>query len=1102
MSRRPTPLFACLCAAGVLGSCTDRPSPVGPALDVELELSFDIADAWTDLFDPEDVSLVRAVAVASTTGDTVGSRQADFDPGVDVWSLTLDARFPDGAASDIIAYVELVGGAAVEWSGRSDPTSVAVTPASVGVTLHRGPVANLSVTDVVITDAPETLEEGTSARLGAEVTGTDPAALDDVAVHWWSNDTGVATVGHDGLVTGVLPGSVSILAVAGPAGDTAVIEVEVVPAEVLLDPPTAVLRSVAERLEVEAAVVDARGDTIDGFELLWASTDSAVVEPLAPGVFEATGPGSAEVLARVAGVEGVEGRTAVEVDQEVASVAVTPADSVALGPGTTVQFQAEAMDANGYPVVGAAYAWSSSDETVASIDATGLVSTAGQGVTTIRAEADGVSGVTELTVLTTPGFSRVWVGGDPAGDRDWGNQENWLPRLVPTVTDTVLVEASAVNQPRLPADWSVAGIVVEDGAFVDLDGFTLTVTEDLDAGSTIRGPGAVRMIGSEATIQGAVPALVVNGSLRVVDSLTVTGDLTVSGTGSGLDVGGHQASVSGAMRVQQGATLTMTDPDATVDVDGDAVFDGASTLGLLTDGALRVGGNFTAWTSEPESYAPTGGHRTVLDGDVVQTVYLHFNGPGEARFQELEVANPGGVSLRSTVRVTDDVILTTGTLEGAQTVVIGGDLREAVGGNQYRVLNTTFTGSPALPPSIQTNATFTGAHALTADLEILGSVGVSGAGASIDVAGFRLNVTGDLGVRDAATVVMQDATAVLDVAGEAYFDGGSTLGLLSAGELRVGGSFTAWTSDPLGFAPTGSHRTVLDGDAAQAVYLHYSGEGESRFQDLEVDNPEGATLHNTTRVTGDLILTRGELSGSQTMFIGGDLNEVVGANQYRVLHTTLTGTPALPASLQTNARFTGAAALQQGLEVIGDVMVDGPGANLDVGANALTVSGALRISNGGTLTMQDPTSLVDVEGDAEFDGGSTLGRLTDGELRLAGNLTAWTSDPENFAPTGSHLTTLDGSTEQTVYLYHGGAAQARFQDVEIAGTAEVSFVGTVRVTGALTVQTGLTVGVGHTTLVGGTFTLEVPATLTNEGSVQANACVIDGTVIGNDPVCS
>jgi len=79
--------------------------------------------------------------------------------------------------------------------------------------------------------------------------------------------------------------------------------------------------------------------------------------------------------------------------------------------------------------------------------------------------------------------------------------------------------------------------------------------------------------------------------------------------------------------------------------------------------------------------------------------------------------------------------------------------------------------------------------------------------------------------------------------------------------------------------------------------------------------------------------------------------------------------------------------------------------------------------------------------EAEFNGGSTLGLLTAGELRLAGNFTAWTSDPENFAPTGDHLTTLDGTAAQTVYLYHSGSSQARFEDLVVSNPAGATFLG-------------------------------------------------------------
>lgn len=1084
----------------LLSSCRDGSTPIAPEFDVRLDVSIAVAPAWTDLFASSEVDGLRALAVSTAGQDVLGVLETEWGSGGLSGSTALDVTVRDGGPFGVTVVVELLDGGEVVWSGRSEPTEVTATPFPVSLTLYRGPQANLSVSGLEIGAAPSVLDEGASTRLAAEVATDDPATRSDVRVFWVSRDPDVAVVDAEGLVTAMAPGTASILAVAGAVGDTATLSVEAVPTDVILDPPSARLTSLLEQLTLEAAVVDARGDTLTGHALVWESTDSAVLVPLGGGVYEAAGPGEAEAVATLAEAPDVAGRAPVEVAQVISSVTVAPADTVVVGPGSMVRFEAEAVDANGSFIPGLAFMWSSSDPTVATIDGSGIVTTTGQGVTSIEASTGGTSASTDLTVLTTAGYSAVWVGSDPGGGRDWSNQNNWLPRRVPTVDDTVLVAADAAEQPRLTSDRSVAALVVEEGASVDLDGFVLTLAQDLDAGGGLVGPGRVRMIGAGASIRGALPDLMVHGTVEAGGPVVVTGDLVVEGPGTGLDLGAHEVAVTGALRVRDGATLTMQEPSGVLDVDGEAVFDGGPTLGLLTDGVLRVGGNLTAWTSDPRSFAPTGGHATVLDGSVVQVVYLHHNGPDESRFQTLEVDNPGGVTLSSTVRV-DDVILTSGTLEGVQTVVLSGNLTEVVGGNQYQVLNTTFTGSPSLPPSVQTNATFTQAFAPPGDLELLGSLIVRGVGATLDVGASSVSIAGDLSTADGGTVTMQDPAGILDVAGTAFFDGGSTLGRLTAGTLRVGGQFTAWTSDPRSFAPTGTHATILDGASAQSVYLHHNGVDESRFNALELDNPVGATLYQTTRVAGNVVLTRGTLDGEQTMVIGGDLVEAIGGNQYRVLNTTFTGSPSLPASIRTNATFTATHAVSQDLEVVGDVFVDGSGATLDVGAHTVSVTGAFRTAAGGTLTMQDPAGVLDVEGEAEFNGGSTLGLLTEGELRLAGSFTAWTSHPENFAPTGAHRTTLDGTEEQTVYLYHSGADQARFEDLVVDNAVGATFFGTVRVTDTLTVSTALNVDVGAVALVAGVFTLESGATLTNEGSLQANDCQLLGTVVGNAPVC-
>ncbi len=81
----------------------------------------------------------------------------------------------------------------------------------------------------------------------------------------------------------------------------------------------------------------------------------------------------------------------------VASLDVTPADSFTV-VGDTVRFSATAFDAAGSSVANPSVTWSSTPNTVATIDATGLVQAVGEGEATITATVGSVTGMASLTV--------------------------------------------------------------------------------------------------------------------------------------------------------------------------------------------------------------------------------------------------------------------------------------------------------------------------------------------------------------------------------------------------------------------------------------------------------------------------------------------------------------------------------------------------------------------------------------------------------------------------------------------------------------------------------------------------------------------------------
>ncbi len=177
----------------------------------------------------------------------------------------------------------------------------------------------------------------------------------------------------------------------GPTGTTeppTVVSVEVTPA-------TQTLTALGETVQFTAVAKDADGRTIAGRTFTWTSSATGVATVTAAGLATALDNGTTTVRGTTAGVSGSASLT---VSQAVATLEVTP-PLATLTPGETRQLTAVAQDANGNAVAGASFDWSSSDQSVATVDA-GLATAAGSGEATIRAEAGGVSDDATVTVVS------------------------------------------------------------------------------------------------------------------------------------------------------------------------------------------------------------------------------------------------------------------------------------------------------------------------------------------------------------------------------------------------------------------------------------------------------------------------------------------------------------------------------------------------------------------------------------------------------------------------------------------------------------------------------------------------------------------------------
>ena len=170
------------------------------------------------------------------------------------------------------------------------------------------------------------------------------------------------------------------------------------PTTVTVSPATAELTALGATVQLRAEVRDQDSSVMAGVTVTWTTSASSVTTVDASGLVTAQGNGQATITATAAGASG---SAVVTVMQTVASVEVSPGTAELAALGASVQLTAEAFDPNGHAVAGAEFSWESSDPSVATVDASGLVTAAGNGEATITANAGTASGSAIVTVTPT-----------------------------------------------------------------------------------------------------------------------------------------------------------------------------------------------------------------------------------------------------------------------------------------------------------------------------------------------------------------------------------------------------------------------------------------------------------------------------------------------------------------------------------------------------------------------------------------------------------------------------------------------------------------------------------------------------------------------------
>ncbi|MDE2761604.1 MAG: Ig-like domain-containing protein [Gemmatimonadota bacterium] len=193
-----------------------------------------------------------------------------------------------------------------------------------------------------------------------------------------------------------------------------------VPATVRILPVSATLRSLGDTVRLTAAVQDQNGRAIADASIMWSSRDTSVATVNAAGLVTAARNGRAAVTASAGAASAA---ASVTVAQEVDAILVVPEAFKLIRRGS-VRASAEAWDANGHPMPGVSFAWSTTDSTVAGVES-GLISAAGVGIASVTASAGEVESASGISVVVPPPVRSVEMpsvptnGGIRSGGGSW-----------------------------------------------------------------------------------------------------------------------------------------------------------------------------------------------------------------------------------------------------------------------------------------------------------------------------------------------------------------------------------------------------------------------------------------------------------------------------------------------------------------------------------------------------------------------------------------------------------------------------------------------------------------------------------------------------------
>lgn len=330
---------------------------------------------------PLSMSVGQTTQLTATLKDTVGNV---LNGRVVLWSSSSPAVATVSSQGLVTAIS--TGGATITATSEGKSGTAGVT------------ITNVAVGTVTVQPSGPSVAIGSNVQLSAIVRDVNGNVVTDRVVTWVSSNPAFATVSTSGLVTGFAVGSVTITATSeGKSGATTVTVIPAAVGSVTVSPATASTH-IGSTTTLTATVRDQNGTVVTNRVVTWTSSNQAVAT-VAGGIVTGVALGTATITATSEGKTGTASVTVAGLP--VGSVTVSP-PSKAMLVTQNFALSVTVKDSAGAVVTDRPVSWSSSNTSVATVSALGVVTAVAQGSATITATSETKSGTCAVTVSPVP----------------------------------------------------------------------------------------------------------------------------------------------------------------------------------------------------------------------------------------------------------------------------------------------------------------------------------------------------------------------------------------------------------------------------------------------------------------------------------------------------------------------------------------------------------------------------------------------------------------------------------------------------------------------------------------------------------------------------